>query len=174
MRLSTGRLVTALAGLGTLATLGLAVAAAPASAPPDASHTQWQLVENYCFECHNALDWAGGVAFDTMSADAVPEEAKVWEAAIKKLRSGLMPPPGNKQPERAAVAGMVSWLESTLDKAQATPFAGYVPLRRLNRREYANAVRDLLDLPIDAATWPADGWARVDCDGITAPSTSSP
>ena len=129
------------------------MAAAPASAPPDVSHTQWQLVENYCFECHNATDWAGGVAFDTMSADGVPEDAKVWEAAIKKLKSGLMPPPGNKQPERAAVAGMVSWLESTLDKAQATPYAGYVPLRRLNRREYANAVRDLLGLRIDAATW---------------------
>ncbi len=154
MRLSTGRWVTALAGLGTLGTLGLAMGAAPpAPAPPDVGHAQWQLVENYCFKCHNAIDWSGGVAFDTMSADTVPEEAKVWEAAIKKLRSGLMPPPGNKQPERAAVAGMISWLESTLDQAQATPYAGYVPLRRLNRREYANAVRDLLGLRIDAATW---------------------
>jgi len=129
------------------------MAADPASAPADAGHTQWQLVENYCFECHNATDWAGSVAFDTMSADAVPEDAKVWEAAIKKLRSGLMPPPDKPQPESAAVAGMISWLESTLDKAQATPYAGYVPLRRLNRREYANAVRDLLGLRIDAATW---------------------
>jgi hypothetical protein len=153
MRSITGRLVAALAALGTIGTLGLAMAAAPASGSPDVSHTQWQLVENYCFECHNALDWAGGVAFDTMSADGVPEEAKVWEAAIKKLKGGLMPPPGNKQPERAAVAGMVSWLEGTLDQAQATPYAGYVPLRRLNRREYANAVRDLLGLRIDAATW---------------------
>ncbi|MEP7243432.1 MAG: DUF1592 domain-containing protein [Gammaproteobacteria bacterium] len=133
--------------------MGLALAAAPAFAPPDDGHTEWQLVENYCFKCHNTTDWAGSVAFDTMSADAVPEDAKVWEAAIKKLRSGLMPPPGKPQPEHAAVAGMVSWLESTLDKAQATPYAGYVPLRRLNRREYANAVRDLLGLRIDAAAW---------------------
>jgi mono/diheme cytochrome c family protein len=145
-------LVMALAGLVTLGAVGLAIAAAPTSAPP-ASHTHWQLVENHCFKCHNAEDWAGGVAFDTMSPDNVAEEAEVWETAIKKLKGGLMPPPGNKQPEPAAVASMISWLENTLDKAQATPYAGYVPLRRLNRREYANAVRDLLDLRIDPATW---------------------
>src|SRR5262245_15354679 len=154
MRLSTGRLVTALAGLGTVCTLGLAMAAEPTSAPPmsapppasslaDEGHTRWQMVENYCVECHNTTDWAGSVAFDTMSADAVPEDAKIWEVAIKKLKGGLMPPPGKAQPEKAAVAGMISWLETTLDKAQATPYAGYVPLRRLNRREYANSVRDL-------------------------------
>src|SRR5262245_16326787 len=87
MRLSTGRLVSALAGLGAIGAMGLAMAAAPeaatpASAAPGAGHTQWQLVETYCFKCHNATDWAGGVAFDTMSADAVPEDAKVWEATI--------------------------------------------------------------------------------------------
>ena len=99
-----------------------------------------------------------------MSADAVPEDAQIWEAAIKKLRSGLMPPPGKPQPEKAAVANMVSWLESTLDKAQATPYAGYVPLRRLNRREYANSVRDLLDLKIDAATWLPQDQLKDDFD----------
>jgi len=99
-----------------------------------------------------------------MSADAVPEDAKVWEAAIKKLRSGLMPPPGKPQPEKAAVANMVNWLETTLDKAQATPYAGYVPLRRLNRREYANAVRDLLGLHVDAATWLPQDQLKDDFD----------
>src|SRR5688500_5011483 len=104
MRLKcTGRLLTALAGLGALGTVGLAMAATPAPAPAADGHAQWELVEKYCFKCHNTTDWAGGVAFDTMSADAVPEEAKAWEAAIKKLRSGLMPPPGKPQPEPAAV-----------------------------------------------------------------------
>ncbi|MEJ1963644.1 MAG: DUF1592 domain-containing protein [Gammaproteobacteria bacterium] len=171
MRLKcTGRFLTALAiaGLGTIGA-GSATAAAPASPTPASllpadGQTQWKLVENYCEKCHNATDWAGNVAFDTMSADAVPEDAKVWEAAIKKLRSGLMPPPGKPQPEKAAVANMVSWLESTLDKAQATPYAGYVPLRRLNRREYANAVRDLLGLRIDAATWLPQDQLKDDFD----------
>ena len=156
MRLKcAGRLLPALAGLATMGTMGLAVAATPGSTPPEDGHTQWELVQNYCFKCHNATDWAGGVAFDAMSPDAVPEDAKIWETAIKKLRSGLMPPPGKPQPEAAARGRMVSWLESTLDRAQAqaTPYPGYVPLRRLNRREYANAVHDLLDLQIDAATW---------------------
>src|SRR5262245_14931816 len=125
----TGRWVTALAGLGTLGAMGLTMAAAPASAPTDEGHAHWQMVETYCFKCHNATDWAASVAFDTMSVDAVPDDAKIWEAAIKKLKSGLMPPPGKPQPEPAARAGMVSWLESTLDKAQATPYTGYVPLR---------------------------------------------
>ena len=156
MRLKrTGRLLTALAGLGTM---GLATAATPASSTPTSApapdgQAQWKLVENYCFKCHNTEDWAGDVAFDTMSADAVPADAKIWEIAIKKLRSGLMPPPGKPQPDHAAVAGMVSWLETTLDRAQTSPYAGYVPLRRLNRREYANSVHDLLGLDIDAATW---------------------
>ena len=132
--------------------------------PADVGHTQWQLVENYCVKCHNTTDWAGNVAFDTMSADAVPEDAKIWETAIKKLRSGLMPPPGKPQPEHAARADMVSWLESTLDKAQTTPYAGYVPLRRLNRREYANAVRDLLGLAHRRATWLPQDHVKDDFD----------
>ena len=115
MRLSTGRLLTALAGLGAIGTLGwqwLPRQRLPRRrqlCPADASHPQWQLVENYCFKCHNATDWAGSVAFDTMSADAVPEDAKVWEAAIKKLKSGLMPPPG-KQAARARRRGRHGFL----------------------------------------------------------------
>ena len=166
MRLSAGRWVTTLAGLGAIGTMGLATAASsePAPAPADAGHARWQLLETYCFKCHNTTDWAGGVAFDTMTPDAVPDDAEVWEAAIKKLKSGLMPPPGEKQPERAARAGMISWLENTLDNAQTTPYAGYVPLRRLNRREYANAVRDLLGLRIDSATWLPQDQLKEDFD----------
>jgi hypothetical protein len=141
-----------------------ALAPAPAPAPADIGHAQWQLVETYCFKCHNATDWAGGVAFDTMTTDAVSDDAEIWEAAIKKLRSGLMPPPGNKQPERASVLDMVSWLETALDNAQTTPYAGYVPLRRLNRREYSNAVRDLLGLRIDAAAWLPQDQLKEDFD----------
>ncbi len=151
------RLLAAMVGLSLFAGAAGTVRAAAAAAGPtpgDAQGTHWKTVEEYCFKCHNTEDWAGSLAFDTMSASEVPKDSKVWEAAIKKLRSGLMPPPTEKQPERAAVLDMVNWLETTLDKAQeAAHHAGYVPLRRLNRREYANAVRDLLGLEIDAATW---------------------
>ncbi len=133
--------------------------AAGAAAEPKAGdgHAQWKLIETYCFDCHNTEDWAGSVAFDTMSVDAIPQDGKVWETSIKKLKGGLMPPPGNEQPTPEATAQLISFLEGTLDQAQARPYVGHIPLRRLNRREYANAVRDLIGLNIDAETYlPAD------------------
>jgi hypothetical protein len=156
--MSRMRLLAMVVGLGAVLGAGSPVHAAAAASPPagagDAHPSNWKTIEDYCVGCHNATDWAGEVAFDTMAADEVPKDSKVWESAIKKLRSGLMPPPTEKQPDRAAVQSMVNWLESTLDQAQeAAPYTGHVPLRRLNRREYANAVRDMLGLDIDPATW---------------------
>ncbi|HYP80252.1 MAG TPA: DUF1592 domain-containing protein [Steroidobacteraceae bacterium] len=147
----TGRIAAAAAGV---ISAGALAAGAPAPVAPGDTHAQWNLVEKYCFECHNTEDWAGGAAFDAMSADSIPEEGKVWEAAIKKLRGGLMPPSNAKAKlDSKAAAGLASWLETTLDASQATPYTGYVPLRRLNRREYANAIRDLLALDIEPATY---------------------
>ncbi len=64
--------------------------------------------EQYCSECHNATDWAGGVAFDTMSPDNIGDDAEVWEHAVRKLRGNLMPPPGKPQPSRAELQQFVS------------------------------------------------------------------
>ena len=153
----TLRRLLVLAGLGAMAGVMSPAWAAEAAAGANAAGahaSNWKTVETYCFGCHNTTDWAGSVALDTLSVDDVPQNAKIWEVAIKKLRSGLMPPPTEKQPDRAAVQSMVKWLETTLDKAQeVAPHVGYVPLRRLNRREYTNAVRDMLGLEIEAATW---------------------
>ena len=130
----------------------LAPALAAAAPAPDTKQ-QWGLVENYCFKCHNIEDWAGTIAFDTMSMDDVPASADVWEKAIRKLRGRLMPPPGKPQPDNAAVASLISFLETSLDGApSARSEVGREGLHRLNRREYANAVADLLDLKIDAAS----------------------
>jgi len=131
-------------------------AAAPQA--DDTAHSRWSLIDRYCTECHNVTDWAGGVAFDAMSVDDIPNDAKVWESAIRKLRGGFMPPPGAKQhPDPQAAKGLISWLETTLDTAQVDPYPGRVPLRRLNRREYANAVRDLIGIKVDvAALLPVD------------------
>ncbi len=150
----TGQLLTVLAGLGGL---GLSHVSAAAAAPADDAHAKWKIVETYCFDCHNTDDWAGSVAFDTMSADSIGQDGKIWEAAIKKVKGGLMPPPGKDQPSKEASAQLISWLETNLDNAQARPYVGDIPLRRLNRREYANSIRDLIGLDIDAATYlPAD------------------
>lgn len=136
---------------------GLNAAAAPPSAPPPAAHgdaagKSWALVEEYCAECHNAVDWAGSIAFDTLSADGVPGEPRIWEAAIRKLQGRLMPPPGKKQPTQQAIDETIGWLQTTLDDAaaKAPPHAGFVGVQRLNRDEYERVVKDLLGVEIKA------------------------
>lgn len=109
------------------------------------------MLQKYCSKCHNTEDWAGGIAFEALSPENIPQDAETWEKAMRKLRGGLMPPAGNPQPDRKAVAGFVDWVESSIDRA-ALPHVepGRVVLHRLNRKEYANAVRDLLGVDVDA------------------------
>jgi len=116
-----------------------------------AEKSQWQIVENSCFQCHNDEDWAGSVAFNLMDPEAIPHDAEVWEEAIRRLRGGYMPPAGSDRPPQKEIDALVSWLESTIDAEAAQPPAGNVPIGRLNRREYENAVWDLLGLEIDAS-----------------------
>ena len=111
---------------------------------------QWAVIKQYCFECHNQDDLAGDRAFDRMSADRIAADAETWEAAIRKVRSGLMPPPGGPRPDTETAAQLVSWLADEIDTAAEAP-PGRVSLRRLNRREYTHAIRDLLALDIDSA-----------------------
>jgi hypothetical protein len=119
----------------------------------DDAPAQWHQIERYCLDCHNATDWAGSVAFDTMSFANLGGDARIWETAVRKLRAGAMPPPGAKsRPDRQTVNSLAGFLETRLDAAQSVPAPGRVPLRRLNQREYANAVRDLLGLQVDVAT----------------------
>ena len=113
----------------------------------------WGMLKQYCSKCHNAEDWAGGVAFDTMTPQEIPDQAETWEHAMRKLRGRLMPPPGNPQPDAAVIHSFVGWMENTLDTAAATrPDPGRVSLHRLNRKEYANAVWDLLRVHVDPNT----------------------
>jgi Protein of unknown function (DUF1587)/Protein of unknown function (DUF1592)/Protein of unknown function (DUF1595) len=121
--------------------------------PPPAVDDHWGFLNYYCSKCHNATDWAGGVAFDTMSQDSIPDDAETWEHAVRKLRGQLMPPPGNPQPAKQARKEFISYMEGNLDKAaEAHPNPGRVALHRLNRKEYANAVNDLLDVKVDVTS----------------------
>ncbi|MET0293164.1 MAG: DUF1592 domain-containing protein, partial [Steroidobacteraceae bacterium] len=147
-------------GLATLAagSVGAPVLAAQPAAAQDEAHARWGVIERYCNECHNATDWAGSVAFDTMSFDGLAGDAKIWESTVRKLRAGFMPPPGAKdRPDNATVEQLIGFLETRLDAAQSSASPGRVPLRRLNQREYANAVRDLIAFEPDvAALLPTD------------------
>ncbi|MFM1886191.1 MAG: hypothetical protein RL026_1348 [Pseudomonadota bacterium] len=137
LRQAWGRLTAAAACLVPMATF---------AAAPDHG-----LIDEACGKCHNSTDWAGGVAFDTLSLDGpLQADADIWERTIRKMRGRMMPPPGERQPESARLDSFVHWLEGRLDDAaQRHPDPGYVGLHRLNRREYAREIRRLLDIDVD-------------------------
>ena len=131
-----------------------------------AEHTgqQWSTVERYCVDCHNSVDRAGDIMFDRLAAGMVSREAEVFETAVRKLRGRLMPPPGNRQPDQGEVDELVSWLESSIDQGIEEPVVGHVPIQRLNRTEYANAVKDLLGVEIDPEEYLP---TEIEVDGFT-------
>lgn len=128
-------------------------AVAIAADSPHGADTQFAFLDRYCGDCHNAIEYRGNLAFDEMTPEGIPEQAKVWENAVRKLRGRLMPPPGKPQPAQQDIQSFVSWMETTLDQAaQAQPNPGRIALHRLNRKEYGNAVRDLLGINVDVAS----------------------
>jgi Protein of unknown function (DUF1592)/Protein of unknown function (DUF1588)/Protein of unknown function (DUF1587)/Protein of unknown function (DUF1595)/Protein of unknown function (DUF1585) len=127
----------------------------------DAAREQ-QLLQQFCYACHSeraraaGLDSASKLALDTLDTADVHRDAKTWELVARKLRAGMMPPPDMRRPDSATYESMSAWLESELDR-NATPYTPPPGLHRLNRTEYANSIRDLLDLPIDPAKYlPSD------------------
>jgi mono/diheme cytochrome c family protein len=157
------------AGLTTVAARGgPQQAAAPVSPSAAPYSSQRAFLDTYCVTCHNQRTKIANVTFDTMDLSQLSSHADVWEKAVRKLRGGMMPPPGvMRRPDQTAVDGVVSWLEVSLDRAAAeSPNPGRVALHRLNRTEYANAVEDLLALRIDASAFlplddEADGFDNV-------------
>jgi mono/diheme cytochrome c family protein len=116
------------------------------------------LLNQYCITCHNQRAKTAGLELDAMDFEAVGKDAAVWEKVVRKIRTGMMPPSGARRPPRAALDAFASELETGLDRAAVlNPNPGTPALHRLNRTEYANAIRDLLNLDVDVATLlPAD------------------
>jgi mono/diheme cytochrome c family protein len=134
-----------------------AAAQQPAAATPGSSEAAF--LNQYCIGCHNQRAKLAGLALDTLDVAKVGPAAETWEKVVKKIRTGMMPPSGAKRPDRAALDRFAAALESRLDGA-VDPHAALVTpaLHRLNRTEYANAIRDLLALDINVNTLlPADG-----------------
>jgi mono/diheme cytochrome c family protein len=107
-------------------------------------------LNKYCVTCHNSRLKTAGLQLDSLDADHVAENAQQWEKVVTKLRTGEMPPPGRPRPDADTYRAVASALERGLDAAAAaTPHPGRVPVHRLNRSEYTNAIRDLLALEVD-------------------------
>jgi hypothetical protein len=128
--------------------------AGSAAVPPSsgAGTPAGDFVASYCVACHNERLKTGNLALDQADARQVGRSAETWEKVIVKLRSRAMPPPGSRRPDNASYDRLAAWLEGALDaEAAAHPDPGRPGgLHRLNRTEYANAVRDLLGVEIDA------------------------
>ena len=111
-----------------------------------------QLVTQYCVSCHNQKANTANLKLDQADAEHVTNSAETWEKVIVKLRSRSMPPPGIRRPDNATYDSVAGWLESELDRAAAAHVnpGRAASLHRLNRVEYANTVRDLLGIDVDA------------------------
>jgi hypothetical protein len=114
------------------------------------------LVNQYCVSCHNEKLKTAGLMLDTVQAEPVGANPAIWEKVVRKLRARMMPPAGSPRPDPAAYQSLIASLEDELDR-HAPAHMPPPGLHRLNRTEYANAIRDLLDLEIDPAAFlPSD------------------
>jgi len=160
--------LSALAG-ALMSPLGVHKAAAETTAPEQYK----AMLNTYCGGCHNAKLKNGGIAFETMNLANAPDDAKTWEKVLRKLRGNLMPPPGAPQPAAKDVQAFTSWMQATLDTHPTAQKAGHVPVERLNRTEYAAAVKSLVGVDVKADALPQD--IRVNgFDNIAAALSVSP
>src|SRR5262245_31537989 len=118
----------------------------PAANGPDQHRT---MLSTYCFTCHNTRVKIGGLALDSLDLQAPEANAQIWEKALRKLHGRLMPPPGNPQPPQKDIDSFVTWMENTLDSRAKGQKAGYVPIQRLNRTEYAASVKALVGVDVN-------------------------
>ena len=113
-----------------------------------------RVVQGTCRTCHNDRTLRGNLSLERFDVRDAADHADVAERMVRKLRAGMMPPPGPRRPDGAALLNLAETLERRLDAAAAlAPDPGSRPFQRLNRAEYAQAIRDLLDLEVDAGDW---------------------
>ena len=126
------------------------------AAPPVSQ--QRALLDQYCVTCHNETLKTADLMLDKMDIGDVSEGAAEWEKVVRKIRTRQMPPPGMPRPGNAAYDSLAEYLEAELDRSAATdPNPGRPVIRRLNRTEYAYAIRDLIALEVDSdALLPSD------------------
>jgi len=112
------------------------------------------VIDKYCMGCHNDRSKSGGMSLANVDVTHPADHTGQLEKVALKLRAGMMPPPGMPRPDAATASALVATIEETIDKeALARPNPGRPVLHRLNQTEYANSIRDIIGLNIDAAAF---------------------
>src|SRR5215468_3540715 len=134
------------------------------------------VIEKYCVACHNERLKTAGLLLDKADVDHVGANPELWEKVVRKLRAREMPPSGSPRPDSNVYETMSAFLEKLLDDAASLhPNPGRVAVHRLNRTEYANAIRDLLELQIDGkALLAADEADQEGFDNVASVLSVSP
>ena len=116
------------------------------------------ILNQYCVVCHNQKLKTAGLTLDKLELLPIGEHAEQWEKVVRKLRAGMMPPSGMPRPNSATYEALTAAIENELDRAAvAHPHLPAPGVHRVNRTEYANAIRSLVALDIDSAAFlPAD------------------
>ena len=136
---------------------------------------QTALVKQYCVACHNDRSKAGQLSLQSFDAATLEEHGELAEKMIRKVRSGMMPPSGARRPEPHVLSALLNTFESRMDKhAALNPNPGSRPFQRLNRAEYTNAVRDLLNLDVDVSTYLPPDTISHGFDNVADAQTFSP
>jgi mono/diheme cytochrome c family protein len=124
--------------------------APPNSAPTDAAQA---VVSKTCAACHNDRTRSGGLSLESFDVASAGQRSEISEKMIRKLRAGLMPPPGTRRPDDAVLAGLADLLEAQADARATEPTPGRRSFQRLNRAEYARSIHDLLALDVNAGDY---------------------
>jgi mono/diheme cytochrome c family protein len=161
-------------GVLAVAILGASQAASPQAGAPDTARHRATL-DQYCVTCHNDRLKTSNLSLERLDLATAGDHPEIWERVVRKLRAGVMPPPDVRRPPLADYDALRDFLEAELDRKTAARLnPGSVVLHRLNRTEYANVIRDLLDLDIDVTTLlPPDDAARG-FDNVAGSLTISP
>jgi hypothetical protein len=159
---------------GALVGAGAVIYFVSHSSPEAELEDRWAML-SYCVDCHNDGEFTGGLSLEGRSLDSVHADPETWEKVVRKLSVGAMPPRDQPQPDPETRARFLAALAGTLDAdAEEKPYAGATTVHRLNRAEYANAIRDLLGVEADLSELlPSDG-GDFGFDNIAEVLTTSP
>ncbi|MCI0540509.1 MAG: DUF1587 domain-containing protein, partial [Verrucomicrobiales bacterium] len=140
--------------LGAVFLILFVAARAPGQDSPGIERFQKEIrpiLREYCWDCHADGGDKGGISFDSFESDAAMlEHHELWLKALKNVRAGIMPPPKKTQPDPAQKRQLEQWIKTAVFKTDSlNPDPGRVTVRRLNRVEYRNTIRDLMGVDFD-------------------------